>query len=622
MKNALFFGIAVISLLFINEVSAQSIVKDLQVSSEETNIQMADQALKNYLVEIAGPDAYYFKHEITDTKEISLSNQQVNGEPFPDGGYTLQITPVYQLTEEQRAILQELRGNGDADGIAAFRQQNNLPTEVAQYVINFSIRNGKFVSPDNKEGEVNMPTMSSQWHTDHPSLYASVNPIEASLASHLIEDNTDLSSDDQVFTDDVIINGGSLCVGFDCVNGESFGSDTQRLKENNLRIHFDDTSNSASFPNNDWRLTANDQTNGGANYFAIQDATAGTTPFRIEAGAGNNALHVDASGGNVGMGTSTPVVELHVTDGDSPTLRLEQNGSNGWTPQTWDVAGNETNFFVRDVTNGSKLPFKIKPGAPDNSIFIKGDGSIGLGTATPEEALHLKSGDMYIESGQLGIGTEPTKALEVLGDALFNGNVTGLIPGVSNFFSSPGFSPLLVLDGTSGNVGIATATTSHALQVGSDDVVKPTAGDWLGVSDRRLKKDIRDYTDGLEKLMQIRPVFYRFNGKLGLPSDKESVGVIAQEMQKVAPYMIQPLNDQSEEGKKENYLAYDGTALTYMLVNSVQEQQAIIEAQKSEIDALKAEVAELQTLKAEVASLVELVKSQKDEDGEERVGEE
>ena len=42
---------------------------------------------------------------------------------------------------------------------------------------------------------------------------------------------------DQVFNDDVIIDG-SLCVGFDCVNGESFGFDTIRLKDNNTRIKF------------------------------------------------------------------------------------------------------------------------------------------------------------------------------------------------------------------------------------------------------------------------------------------------------------------------------------------------------------------------------------------------
>jgi hypothetical protein len=67
-------------------------------------------------------------------------------------------------------------------------------------------------------------------------------------------------------------------------------------------------------------------------------------------------------GGRVGLGTSTPVVDLHVVSGDSPTLRLEQNGSSGFTPQTWDVAGNETNFFVRDVTHSSNLPFRIRPG--------------------------------------------------------------------------------------------------------------------------------------------------------------------------------------------------------------------------------------------------------------------
>ena len=34
------------------------------------------------------------------------------------------------------------------------------------------------------------------------------------------------------------------------------------------------------------------------------------------------------------------------------------------------MAGNETNFFIRDVTNGSKLPFRIRPGAPTSSIDV------------------------------------------------------------------------------------------------------------------------------------------------------------------------------------------------------------------------------------------------------------
>ena len=58
---------------------------------------------------------------------------------------------------------------------------------------------------------------------------------------------------DQVFADDLIVQG-SACIGIDCANGESFGFDTIRLKENNLRIKAQDTSTSASFPTVDWQL--------------------------------------------------------------------------------------------------------------------------------------------------------------------------------------------------------------------------------------------------------------------------------------------------------------------------------------------------------------------------------
>ena len=96
MKNALFLGLAVFCLLFVNNLSAQSIVEDLNISPEEASIQMADKTNKNYLVEIGGPNAYYFKQNINETREIHISNHQADGKAFPDGTYTLQITPIYE----------------------------------------------------------------------------------------------------------------------------------------------------------------------------------------------------------------------------------------------------------------------------------------------------------------------------------------------------------------------------------------------------------------------------------------------------------------------------------------------------------------------------------------------
>ncbi len=193
---------------------------------------------------------------------------------------------------------------------------------------------------------------------------------------------------DQVINDDLIVEG-STCIGFDCVNGESFGFDTIRLKENNLRIKFQDTSASASFPDNDWQITINDTTNGGLNKFSIDDIDGGRTPFTIEAGAPSNSLYVE-DGGHLGLGTSTPVVDIHVVSGNTPTLRLAQDGSSGFGAQTWDMAGNEANFFIRDASNGSTLPFRIFPGAPSNALVVEASGDIGMGTTSPTEDLEIQ----------------------------------------------------------------------------------------------------------------------------------------------------------------------------------------------------------------------------------------
>lgn len=193
---------------------------------------------------------------------------------------------------------------------------------------------------------------------------------------------------DQVFADDVIVQG-SLCVGFDCVNNEVFGDTTILMKENNTRVKFLDTS-VGTFPSTDWQLTANDNASGGANRFSIEDVTDGKIPFTITGNAPSNSVFVDSSG-RLGLKTSTPAVDLQIRSGNTPTVRLEQDGSSGFTAQTWDVAGNETVFFVRDATHGSTLPFKIQPSAPSNSMVIASGGDVGIGTLSPTADLDISS---------------------------------------------------------------------------------------------------------------------------------------------------------------------------------------------------------------------------------------
>jgi hypothetical protein len=311
---------------------------------------------------------------------------------------------------------------------------------------------------------------------------------------------------DVLHYDDVIVTG-SLCIGFDCANGEAFGYCTEKIKENNLQLCFEDTS-VGSFPTRDWKIQINDTTSGGSDYFTIWDVDANRRPFTIEGGAPANSLYVEDYG-RVGLGTSIPYVELHITDGDSPTVRLDQDGSSGWAAQSWDMLGNETNFFIRDVTHGSTMPFRIQPGAPSNTLGLRSDGKIGIGTWSPAAKLEIETtgepanllldrtdgGTWYLTSmadGTFTIGTSGVEGDElVILDSMGNLTTSGTVNGVSDRAAKKNFIPV---NGTAVLDAVGDLSIAEWSLVNDPDGVRhvgPTAQDFrahfgLGADDRHI----------------------------------------------------------------------------------------------------------------------------------------
>src|SRR5439155_898122 len=177
-----------------------------------------------------------------------------------------------------------------------------------------------------------------------------------------------LSAPDVVTADDAIIQG-SLCVGLDCVNNESFGFDTIRLKENNTRIKFDDTSTTAGCPNNDWQLTANDAC-GGASKFSIEDITGAKVPFTVTAGAPTNSFFV-ASSGKIGLGNSAPGMNMQVQNAGTSVgfgvVRTENNG--------------DMDFFTG--TTGGNVVERLR---------VLSGGNVGIACNAPTFAFMIGSG--------------------------------------------------------------------------------------------------------------------------------------------------------------------------------------------------------------------------------------
>lgn len=249
-----------------------------------------------------------------------------------------------------------LRLAGLADGAYSYElrvAQNDAGPLVQSGT--FTVANGAVVSPDAIEGRA-FP----------------VRPLRPPVANTF-------------FTDDVSARGG-VCAGADCTSTETYAA-TAKLKANNTRLRFEDTSTSVGFPTTDWQLSANDTTSGGAEKFFLEDLTAGTVPLLIEGGTPNNALYLDSTG-RVGLRTSTPGRDLTISAPVTTIIRMEQST----TPfQAWDVVANDNNFYVRDV-NHEQNPFIIKTSAPYNSLVIDSAGRIGLGVASPLYQIHHSSG--------------------------------------------------------------------------------------------------------------------------------------------------------------------------------------------------------------------------------------
>ena len=199
---------------------------------------------------------------------------------------------------------------------------------------------------------------------------------------------------------------------------------------------------------------------------------------------------------------------------------------------------------------------------------------VGIGTTNPGAALDIKS---TVSSDNLRIGDNGSASTYF---KIGRNTVTGNL----DFTAIQGTYGYTFM---SGNFGIGTTTPANLLEV-NGTAAKPGGGAWTAISDARLKQDISSYSDGLAAVMAIKPVRYHYNNLSGLDTKPEYIGVVAQQLKEVAPYMVGHFKKDGTD-----YLDVNNSAMTYMLINGMQEQQKMIEQQSKEIEVLKLLVKQL-----------------------------
>jgi hypothetical protein len=483
------------------------------MTASASSVQWMTSAVEHekVVLTVVAPNGAVFHKEFALGTVPSFRLQDLGGR-LTDGSYTYELRMVPRISAEAKKQLAAARAAGDDDAVGRIQSAAGINPDALVQSGSLRVINGAFVSPDLEEPSSG-PTAVGKIPT--ASSVKVIKPL------------------DIVQADDVIIQG-SLCVGLDCVNNESFGFDTIRLKENNTRIKFDDTSTSSGFPNHNWQLTANDSNSGGANKFSIEDITAATVPFTVTGSAPSNSIFVDSTG-RLGLRTATPVLDIHVATGNTPAMRLEQNSSGGFTAQTWDIAGNEANFFVRDVTGGSRLPFRIRPGAPTSSIDINASGNVGIGTASPSTTLDVVGTIRARVNNAFGLQFNKADgtAGDVAGLDISNTLILkGLGGGIVVRDSTNANTRVTILD--TGNVGIgATGPTSQLVigNGGTTSSINAGATQFTVASSRTFKENIEpiDVPDILKKIEAVPVVTYDFRNN----GPKDRLGLIAEDFHQV-----------------------------------------------------------------------------------------
>lgn len=232
------------------------------------------------------------------------------------------------------------------------------------------------------------------------------------------------------------------------------------------------------------------------------------------------------------------------------------------------------------------------------------NGRVGIGTVLPNASASLDvNGNFYASGGD--VYTSASNGVINAGGGIMNFNVNVISDGVVNNNFATGDEDLYIngdleVDGNTYKIG---------------------GGTFLTQSDKRLKKDIRPYQDGLSKILKINPVYFKYNELSGKVTEKEYIGVVAQDVKDVVPYAVEltPFKRTEIEDQNGNvtdvkwdgtsYYTFDPSSLTYLLINAVKEQQQIIDEQTKRIDTLENQNKEIVRISRELERLQNLINS-------------
>lgn len=288
----------------------------------------------------------------------------------------------------------------------------------------------------------------------------------------------------------------------------------------------------------------------------------------------------------------------------------------GQTPMTGSLPMN--NNSIIGVAAGTAASPSIAPtGDTNTGVYFPAADQVAISTGGAQRVI-------VDASGNVGVGVTPSawgnnyKAIQVAGSSVASNGPNRIELSTASYVNQSGeyiYSQSGVPVGLYQNslgahrwytspAGTAGSTipfgdpkmtldTSGALILLGSTAQKASGTTWSNPSDVRLKRNIAPYKKGIAELMQVQVKTWVYNGKGGTVDGTNGIGLIADEAMLVLPDTVETYKAKlnKEDELETDIKKLDATEITWLLVNAVQQQQALIEKQQSLIESLTARIA-------------------------------
>ena len=278
--------------------------------------------------------------------------------------------------------------------------------------------------------------------------------------------------------------------------------------------------------------------------------------------AGTEGTRLTSTG--LGIGTTSPSQKLHVYAASGSIRSLTETGNTSSSAFTAKNSGEAVDYGV-DSTGGFIQVTGAKPllfyTNSTERARIDSSGRLLAGTTSASNGSHT-----------FNIANSSRMAFDNNGAAPF-----GLIVQYNSNLNGTSNEFLLCQENNSGG------GTSRMVVRSNGGIANYSANN-VNLSDRREKTNFASATSYLDKICAIPVQTFNYIDQNLEQDGGLTLGVVAQDVQAVAPELVTESNWGTEENPRMRLSIYQ-TDLQYALMKCIQEQQAIIEQLKARLDA-------------------------------------